>query len=74
MCMAAIFWARIDKIFYACSAAETAAIGFDDHHFYEELERPPAARERPALQLTEGAPAARALFADYLARENNRPY
>jgi tRNA(Arg) A34 adenosine deaminase TadA len=74
MCMTAIFWARIDKIYYACGPAETASIGFDDQHFYEELDRPPAARERPALQIADGAAEARALFADYLARDNNRPY
>jgi guanine deaminase len=74
MCMSAIFWARVERIFYACSAEETAAIGFDDQHFYEELARPPALRERPAVQMTEGAEAARALFADYLAGDNKRPY
>jgi len=37
MCLGAIYWARIDKIFYACTKKDAAAIGFDDAFIYEEL-------------------------------------
>jgi guanine deaminase len=37
MCLAAILWARIDKVYYGCRVADTAEIGFDDSEFYEAL-------------------------------------
>src|SRR5476651_2824957 len=37
MCLGAIFWARIDKIYYANTKSDAAAIGFDDSYIYEEL-------------------------------------
>ncbi len=37
MCMAAILWARISKIYYGCNRLDTAEIGFDDQYFYEML-------------------------------------
>jgi guanine deaminase len=37
MCLAAILWARIDKIYYGCRVADTAEIGFDDSEFYDAL-------------------------------------
>jgi tRNA(Arg) A34 adenosine deaminase TadA len=40
MCLAAIYWARCDAIFYGSSAADAAAAGFDDAFLYEELKRP----------------------------------
>ncbi len=40
MCLAAIFWARIDKIFYAANRFDAQDAGFDDSFFYEEIEKP----------------------------------
>jgi len=40
MCLGAIYWARPDKIFFACTREDAASIGFDDHFIYEEIERP----------------------------------
>ncbi|MEI3162859.1 MAG: nucleoside deaminase [Lachnospirales bacterium] len=37
MCLAAILWARIDKVYYGCRVADTAEIGFDDSEFYDAL-------------------------------------
>jgi tRNA(Arg) A34 adenosine deaminase TadA len=37
MCLAAIYWARIERIFYANTRADAARIGFDDDHLYREL-------------------------------------
>lgn len=34
MCLAAIYWARIPEIYYACTTADAAKIGFDDHAIY----------------------------------------
>src|SRR6185295_4300380 len=40
MCLAAAYWARIPRMFYANTRQDAAAIGFDDEMLYEELPRP----------------------------------
>lgn len=44
MCLGAIYWARIERIYYAATRDDAARAGFDDALFYEELARPPAER------------------------------
>lgn len=51
MCLGAIYWARIDHIYYANTKADAAAIGFDDQFIYQELELPMAKRRLPIIQL-----------------------
>jgi len=62
MCMSAIFWARIGKVYYACSPEDTAAIGFDDAEFYHQLALPPEARKVPAVQMAEARDEGLACF------------
>lgn len=38
MCLGAIYWAHLDKIYYANDRKDAAAIGFDDDFIYQELE------------------------------------
>ncbi len=51
MCLAAIYWARCEAIFYGSSAADAAAAGFDDAFLYEEMTRAVGEREIPAVNL-----------------------
>ncbi len=51
MCIGAIYWARPDAVYYASTKAEAAAIGFDDHFIYDEIEKPVAARSLPMIEL-----------------------
>jgi guanine deaminase len=51
MCLGAIYWARLDQIYYANTKVDAAAIGFDDHFIYEELDRPMSERKLPFVQL-----------------------
>jgi guanine deaminase len=51
MCLSAIYWARLDQIFYANSKVDAADIGFDDKFIYEELEKPMKERTLPIVQL-----------------------
>ena len=74
MCMSAIFWARIGKVYYACTPEDAARIGFDDEKFYTELAKPPAARETPATQLTEFLSDARETYAEWVRLEARIPY
>ena len=51
MCLAGLWWARVDTIFYANTRSDAAAIGFDDKNIYQELARAPAERKLPLRQL-----------------------
>ena len=51
MCLGAIYWARIDKIYYANEKADAAKIGFDDHFIYDEIDLPMEERKLPHMQL-----------------------
>lgn len=42
MCLASALWARLDRIVYANTREDAAAIDFDDAPFYEEVKRAPA--------------------------------
>jgi len=72
MCLAAIYWARIDFICYAASRDDAAAAGFDDRRFYEELAQPAARRSIPARQALR-AEGSRPLTA-WLAKPNRVAY
>ncbi len=51
MCLAAIYWARLDRVYFACSSADAAAAGFDDARFYQEIAKPPPERSVPTEPL-----------------------
>ncbi|MEU6340650.1 nucleoside deaminase [Streptomyces sp. NPDC046977] len=40
MCMSAIYWSRIDAVFYSCDLKATREIGFDDAYQYEDFTKP----------------------------------
>lgn len=48
MCLSAIYWARIDKIYFANTKNDAANIGFDDAFIYQEIEKPFNERSIPA--------------------------
>ena len=50
MCLAAIYWARLDGLFFAASRGDAAAIGFDDEFLYVELGKNAAERKLPSQQ------------------------
>ncbi len=72
MCLAAILWARIDRVYYGNTRSDAAAIGFDDEHFYREVTRPLNERELPAERLL--ADEARAVFTEWVARPDRVRY
>lgn len=51
MCLAAIYWARIGKIYYANTKDDAASIDFDDAFLYKELVLPYAERSIPLTPL-----------------------
>ena len=72
MCLAAILWARIDRLYFANSRADAAAIGFDDAVFYDEVALPPDQRALPATRLL--AEEARTVFAEWEAKPDKVRY
>lgn len=51
MCLGAIYWARISRIYYCCTRDDAAAAGFDDEAIYREVAAPPSRRSIPTEQL-----------------------
>ncbi|PIE85937.1 MAG: tRNA-specific adenosine deaminase [Bacteroidia bacterium] len=51
MCLGALYWSRVDKIYYANTKQDAKNIGFDDSFIYEEIEKPIAERKIPTIQL-----------------------
>jgi tRNA(Arg) A34 adenosine deaminase TadA len=50
MCLAAIYWSRLDRIYYAATCDDAAEAGFDDRNFYRELGKPVGERSIPMEQ------------------------
>jgi guanine deaminase len=72
MCLAACHWARLEAVYYGCSAADAARAGFDDAFLYEEFRKDPEQRSLPATQLL--ADEAWASFAAWIAAPNKVEY
>jgi guanine deaminase len=72
MCLGLIYWARPDKVYYANTAEDAAAIGFDDSRIYGELASAPAARSIPMLQMLRHE--ALAAFRAWQERPDKIPY
>ena len=51
MCLGAIYWARLARVYFANTAEDAAKIGFDDSLIYHELKQAHAHRRIPAIQM-----------------------
>jgi guanine deaminase len=51
MCLGAIYWARLDRVYFANTAEDAASVGFDDSAIFKELVRPMAERRIPFEQI-----------------------
>lgn len=72
MCLGAAYWAHISRIYYAATAQDAAAIGFNDEFIYGELQRPLQERSLPVEQLAHGE--ALQVFRAWRAREDRVDY
>lgn len=50
MCLSAIYWARLDCLYFAASREDAAEIGFDDAFLYREIPLAAAERRLPSIQ------------------------
>ncbi|MCB2186469.1 MAG: nucleoside deaminase [Deltaproteobacteria bacterium] len=60
MCLAACYWARLERVYYATNRRDAAAAGFIDEKLYREVCLPPGQRELPLTE--DGREEALALF------------
>ena len=72
MCLAAIYWARPDKVYYANSKSDAAGIGFDDQFIYDEINMDFSKRKIPLVRLMEDE--ALAAFNEWSSKEDKTKY
>ena len=51
MCLGAVYWAHLDKMYYGNTKADAKNIGFDDSFIYDEIGLKPENRRLQSLQL-----------------------
>ena len=74
MCMAAIYWARIARLYYVLEPADAEAIGFDDDAFYRELAKPLGQRSLAATAMPDLRADARAIYDAWPAKADKVEY
>jgi guanine deaminase len=72
MCLSAIYWARINRYYFGCTAQDAAGIQFADDLIRHELSVPTAERTIPAIPLMREE--ALAAFAAWQAKSDRIPY
>ena len=53
MCLSAIYWSHIDKIYYGNSRLDASKIGFDDDFIYNELNKDSSSRKIQMKQISQ---------------------
>ena len=72
MCLAAIYWARLDKVYYGATRRDAARIDFDDALIYREIAKPPSRRLIPSQNLLRSE--AVKVFAEWSQKTDKTPY
>ena len=72
MCLSAIYWARLKKVYYANTRKDAAKIDFDDDFIYREVARPLSRRKITMKQLLRKE--ALKVFAEWKAKPDKIPY
>lgn len=72
MCLAAIYWSRVDRLVYANTREDAAAIDFDDAFLYKQIALPLANQRLPSRRID--LPSAREVFELWRRKEDKIPY
>lgn len=72
MCLAAAYWARVERLVYAATRVDAARAGFDDAAIYREVPLAPEARSLPTDQLLRSE--AVAVLEEWLAKPDRVTY
>lgn len=74
MCLSAMYWAGISKLFYANTRSDAAAVGFDDSFIYDQIPLAPEKRSVPTLPMTIMRPEAVKVFEMWAEKEDKVEY
>ena len=72
MCLGAIYWARPDRVIYANTRFDAAAIHFDDDFIYQQMNASLLERKIPFIHYPH--PLALEVFEDWKKLNNKKPY
>ena len=72
MCLAAIYWAHIDHLYFAASRQDAANAGFDDMLIYKEISKPIMERKMRAEQHLQTE--SQTVMARWISKPDKRPY
>src|SRR5215470_7523057 len=72
MCLGAIYWARLDRVYYANTRDDAAAIGFDDDAIYREFAKTIQDRSVPFIHLP--LPEGKRVFREWVDKPDKIPY
>ena len=73
MCLGAIYWSRIRRVYYANTREDAARIRFSDEDIYDEFSRPPSARSIVSL-VRVPSDRARDVFDRWIRKRDRTPY
>jgi len=74
MCMASIYWARVERLYYVLPPEEAEEIGFDDKYFFDQLAKPVEERDFPSIAMPELYGEARAVYQMWKTKDDKTPY
>ena len=72
MCLSAIYWSHIDKIYYGNSRLDASKIGFDDEFIYNELNKELSSRKIQMKQINQIE--AKKAFLDWKEKDDKVEY
>jgi guanine deaminase len=72
MCMAALYWAKVAKLFYCCVPEDAAALGFENLTLARDLAKPLGERSLASEQITELRPQALDAYRAYVSQPQNQ--
>lgn len=72
MCMGAIYWARLDRIYYANTKEIAAQFGFNSSYFYEQIALMPSQRDMTMIPFMESD--AVVAFEEWARKANKQAY
>jgi tRNA(Arg) A34 adenosine deaminase TadA len=72
MCLGAIYWARIQRIYYSNTRSDAAKIGFDDDFIYREINIPLAERSIPSIRVANAT--AELAFSEWVTKPEKQRY
>ncbi len=74
MCLAAIYWANMDAIYYAATCEDASSAGFRDEYLVYELKKEPEKREKPEEHMVSLRQEAGEAFRIWKEDENRKEY